>query len=227
MPKGILKKQGANDGGAPKLRWDEDNLMITEAQKNSTMKITEPKTPFIHYDHENDQILASTAAVPPIELTAALEAAAANQFHSSSSLGSFDASESNGNHSDEWDDDDEDGEDLTEEERAKKAKFAKIRSQHYNMKAALQAARRKELEEDDDDEEENEEDERRKTLGAEEDEEDDEDEDEDEEEPTTGKKDVIYRLNEEDRNREPFDSRERNSRSPSSRGSVGGMMDTS
>lgn len=40
-----------------RLKWDEESLIITEAQKDSTMKIDEPKTPFIHYDHELDRVL--------------------------------------------------------------------------------------------------------------------------------------------------------------------------
>lgn len=40
-----------------RLKWDEENLIITEAQKDSTMKIDEPKTPFIHYDYELDRVL--------------------------------------------------------------------------------------------------------------------------------------------------------------------------
>ncbi|EPX71297.1 protein phosphatase regulatory subunit Glc9 [Schizosaccharomyces octosporus yFS286] len=31
-----------------RLRWDEENLRLAEAQKTSTMKISEPKTPFQH-----------------------------------------------------------------------------------------------------------------------------------------------------------------------------------
>ena len=40
-----------------RLKWDEESLMITEAQKDSTMKIDEPKTPFVYYDHENDRVM--------------------------------------------------------------------------------------------------------------------------------------------------------------------------
>lgn len=40
-----------------RLKWDEENLTITEAQKDSTMKIDEPKTPYVHYDHELDKII--------------------------------------------------------------------------------------------------------------------------------------------------------------------------
>lgn len=39
------------------MRWDEANLELTEAQKDSTMKITEPKTPYVRYNPETDQVL--------------------------------------------------------------------------------------------------------------------------------------------------------------------------
>ncbi|KAJ2963283.1 hypothetical protein NQZ79_g1630 [Umbelopsis isabellina] len=54
--KGILKKPSkfAQDAAASRLKWDEDNLMLTEAQKDSTMKVDEPKTPFIRYNAETD-----------------------------------------------------------------------------------------------------------------------------------------------------------------------------
>ena len=65
-PKGILKHAGGStgqDGGAaaeddaqtvvegqgaaPSLRWDEVNLNLNEVNRDSTMKITEPKTPWV------------------------------------------------------------------------------------------------------------------------------------------------------------------------------------
>lgn len=36
------------------LQWDEENLALTEAQKDSQMKITEPKTPYVRYNAETD-----------------------------------------------------------------------------------------------------------------------------------------------------------------------------
>jgi hypothetical protein len=39
------------------LRWDEANLEITEAQKDSTMKVDEPKTPYVRYNSETDEVL--------------------------------------------------------------------------------------------------------------------------------------------------------------------------
>lgn len=38
------------------LQWDEENLALTEIQKDSLMKITEPKTPFVRYNVETDTI---------------------------------------------------------------------------------------------------------------------------------------------------------------------------
>ncbi|CAH1768402.1 4799_t:CDS:2, partial [Entrophospora sp. SA101] len=57
-PKGILKKPSVNfQSKQPRLTWDEDNIQLTEGQKDSTMKITEPKTPYIHYNQETDEIM--------------------------------------------------------------------------------------------------------------------------------------------------------------------------
>jgi protein phosphatase inhibitor 2 len=38
------------------LQWDEENLALTEIQKDSLMKITEPKTPYVRYNAETDQV---------------------------------------------------------------------------------------------------------------------------------------------------------------------------
>ena len=38
------------------LHWDEANLALTEIQKDSLMKITEPKTPYVRYNPETDEI---------------------------------------------------------------------------------------------------------------------------------------------------------------------------
>lgn len=44
------------DASSPKLKWDEANLYLTEQQKSSTMKITEPKTPYAkRYDPTEDE----------------------------------------------------------------------------------------------------------------------------------------------------------------------------
>jgi hypothetical protein len=38
------------------LQWDEENLALTEIQKDSLMKITEPKTPFVRYNALTDEV---------------------------------------------------------------------------------------------------------------------------------------------------------------------------
>ncbi|KAI5116620.1 hypothetical protein M0805_007791 [Coniferiporia weirii] len=61
-PKGILKNAPVaspgpgTPGSGQHLQWDEQNLALTEIQKDSLMKITEPKTPYVHYNAETDEI---------------------------------------------------------------------------------------------------------------------------------------------------------------------------
>jgi protein phosphatase inhibitor 2 len=44
------------DENSPRLKWDEANLYLTEQQRDSTMKIDEPKTPFAkRYDPAEDE----------------------------------------------------------------------------------------------------------------------------------------------------------------------------
>lgn len=46
----------AADENSPRLKWDEANLYLTEQQRDSTMKITEPKTPYAkQYDPAEDE----------------------------------------------------------------------------------------------------------------------------------------------------------------------------
>jgi len=45
-----------NEDANMRLKWDEANLYLTEQEKNSTMKIDEPKTPYAkHYDPAEDE----------------------------------------------------------------------------------------------------------------------------------------------------------------------------
>lgn len=58
-PKGILKNAPAQSNagaGAHSLQWDEENIALTEIQKDSLMKITEPKTPYVRYNAETDEV---------------------------------------------------------------------------------------------------------------------------------------------------------------------------
>jgi len=75
-PKGILKNAPQNTGAAThSLQWDEANLALTEIQKDSLMKITEPKTPYVRYNAETDEIEGD---IPNLDLN--------NRFASSSPI---------------------------------------------------------------------------------------------------------------------------------------------
>lgn len=47
-----------------RLTWDEDNLALTEIQKDSLMKITEPKTPYVRYNAETDEVEGFSSTLP-------------------------------------------------------------------------------------------------------------------------------------------------------------------
>lgn len=44
------------------LQWDEENIALTEIEKDSLMKITEPKTPYVRYNAETDTIEGGSKA---------------------------------------------------------------------------------------------------------------------------------------------------------------------
>ncbi|KAJ3048765.1 hypothetical protein HK097_010235 [Rhizophlyctis rosea] len=105
------------------------------------MKITEPKTPYIHYDHENDVILGNSGSIPPFELSAALESVPPTSRSSSSGSLFGDKPQTTTHHAviqDEWDSDDEESD---PEEREKHKRFAALRAEHYHMREALQKGR--------------------------------------------------------------------------------------
>ncbi|KAJ6616219.1 hypothetical protein B0H10DRAFT_2037883 [Mycena sp. CBHHK59/15] len=62
-PKGILKNTPQTAGACGhSLQWDEENLALTEIQKDSLMKITEPKTPYVRYNAETDTVEGGPSA---------------------------------------------------------------------------------------------------------------------------------------------------------------------
>ncbi|KAH9938019.1 uncharacterized protein B0H18DRAFT_965121 [Fomitopsis serialis] len=62
-PKGILKNAPPVNHTPQHLQWDEENLALTEAQKDSQMKITEPKTPYVRYNAETDTVESDIPAL--------------------------------------------------------------------------------------------------------------------------------------------------------------------
>ena len=49
------------------VRWDEVNLNLNDLQRDSTMKITEPKTPYVRYNAETDEVM-DLDKIPGFEL---------------------------------------------------------------------------------------------------------------------------------------------------------------
>ncbi|CAH1767537.1 8732_t:CDS:2 [Entrophospora sp. SA101] len=156
-PKGILKKPSINfQPKQPRLTWDEDNIQLTEGQKDSTMKITEPKTPYIHYNQETDEIMTDLEKIPGLALvtnslgSTSLGGGGSNSI---SPVGTPLSTSPSSAHfpdsvKDEWDSETEED----EEAREKRRKFAQLRAKHYNMKEALKLGH-KLVEEDVDDDE--------------------------------------------------------------------------
>jgi len=68
-PKGILKNAPplTSNNSSNHLTWDEENLAATEIGKDSLMKITEPKTPYVRYDAETDTV-EGMSDIPPFTL---------------------------------------------------------------------------------------------------------------------------------------------------------------
>ena len=73
-PRGILKNAhpasssastGAGGTHHAGLAWDEANLSLNDLQKDSTMKITEPKTPYVRYNPETDEVMDLDRECPP------------------------------------------------------------------------------------------------------------------------------------------------------------------
>ncbi|KAM3584194.1 hypothetical protein VKS41_003017 [Umbelopsis sp. WA50703] len=136
--KGILKKPSkfAQDAAASRLKWDEDNLMLTEAQKDSTMKVDEPKTPFIRYNPETD--VATIDGITPMNLSRndpeddfALDDGRGNESDRSSSSAGSKQRRRVSVSDDDWDTDEQQEED--EETKKHHEEFERKRAQHYNM----------------------------------------------------------------------------------------------
>jgi protein phosphatase inhibitor 2 len=53
-----VESQNLNKGSYPNsnLQWDEANIALTAIKKDIQMKITEPKTPYVRYNAETDEV---------------------------------------------------------------------------------------------------------------------------------------------------------------------------
>lgn len=124
-----------------RLKWDEANLYLTEQERTSTMKITEPKTPYAkHYspsedDDLDEDISSSHNEIPGLSLGEPEEAVpdgeftAAGRKQSKVHVSDDDATPLH--------DADADMLGMTPEEREKHRKFEELRKKHYEMSEAV------------------------------------------------------------------------------------------
>ena len=136
------------DENSPRLKWDEANLYLTEQQRDSTMKITEPKTPYAkHYDpaededEDDDLLLDGDHAggrdhdIPGLSLGEPEEDIPESEFASAKDGSSRKQSKVHVNDEDatpQHDADEYVG--MTPEEREKHRRFEEARKKHYEMK---------------------------------------------------------------------------------------------
>jgi protein phosphatase inhibitor 2 len=169
---GIGSQLNPADENSPRLKWDEANLYLTEQQRDSTMKITEPKTPFAkQYDPSEDEaeiaaIKADELMVDELDLAKAQRRSgkedeipgldigepemASEHVHTPEGekrvIVDTDMVDDPGRHG-------EDTSDMTAEEREKHRKFEEMRKKHYEMKNVKDLLGHPEDEMDEDDDE--------------------------------------------------------------------------
>lgn len=145
--------QGEHDENSPRLKWDEANLYLTEQQRDSTMKITEPKTPYAkQYDPAEDEeeieaINASEVVVDELDQARGKKAPPKDDDIPDIDIGEAENPQLEHSRTPESErrvmvDPDQHDEgfhgeeppDLPAEEREKHAKFEAARKKHYEMK---------------------------------------------------------------------------------------------
>jgi len=171
-PKGILKNAPPAPGATAQqhLQWDEANIALTELQKDSQMKITEPKTPYVRYNAELDEVegdipaidLGASAPSPPPASPSPIEPPSPRR--ASFSTGKRPGRSSSGSSSrstsfslpkeiprGEVEEATSDEEDLSPEAVAKHEAFLKARGRHYSNEAEAMKRAAQLMEEEDDD----------------------------------------------------------------------------
>ncbi|KAI1435965.1 hypothetical protein GGR50DRAFT_654072 [Xylaria sp. CBS 124048] len=120
-------------GGNPRLQWDEANLYLTEQERTSTMKITEPKTPYArHYEpsEDEDEEMTDGDSIPRLSLGEPEEdipqQRSTSRKPSKVHVNDMDATPDHDAENDYFG--------MTPEEREKHRKFEELRKKHYEMK---------------------------------------------------------------------------------------------
>ncbi|KAJ2745727.1 hypothetical protein GGI20_001951 [Coemansia sp. BCRC 34301] len=121
-PKSILKRPSDTPEKGTHLRWDEENLRVTEAQKDAKMKVDEPPTPYIRYNPELD---ADLQEMEDLKLAPEISSRSSS-VASSPKRAQIVAPE-------DWISESEEEEGATEADKAKHERFRKMRKQHYHL----------------------------------------------------------------------------------------------
>ncbi|KAI0805641.1 hypothetical protein GGR55DRAFT_268073 [Xylaria sp. FL0064] len=139
--------------GNQRLQWDEANLYLTEQERSSTMKITEPKTPYArHYEpsEDEDDEMADGDPISGFSLGEPEEEVPEHEFSSSRKQSKVHVSDEDAT---PQHDADNDYLGMTPEEREKHRKFEQLRKKHYEMKGVAKfLGHPEELDEMEDDE---------------------------------------------------------------------------
>jgi len=142
-----------DEENSPRLKWDEANLYLTEQQRDSTMKITEPKTPYAkQYDPDEDAAELAALNAQDVIVDEVEAKQISNKQKRLDDIPGLDLGEPEMDRTDAETPEGEKrvivdpnqpvdegwhGEDLghlSEEERAKHRKFEEMRRKHYEMK---------------------------------------------------------------------------------------------
>ncbi|KAI6080940.1 hypothetical protein F4821DRAFT_41357 [Hypoxylon rubiginosum] len=127
---------------AQRLKWDEANLYLTEQERTSTMKITEPKTPYArHYEPSEDdededmEMLdgenSRKEEIPGLSLGEPEEAIPENELGSERKQSKVHVNDDDAT---PLHDADNEFLGMTPEEREKHRKFEELRKKHYEMR---------------------------------------------------------------------------------------------
>ncbi|KCV71791.1 hypothetical protein H696_01209 [Fonticula alba] len=131
------------------ITWNEENLRENESNRTATMKITEPKTPFVYYNDAGDEIIgirdidgniAAPEKLEEIMAQSIFEAAPEMEDPSSNDPQHSPSFSANVDFVPDFDhppSDDEEDEDNSPEALQRKQEFAHHRKMHYHMGNAL------------------------------------------------------------------------------------------
>ncbi|KAF5668105.1 hypothetical protein FHETE_5371 [Fusarium heterosporum] len=155
-PTGSRRQSGVNAADnepSQRLKWDEANLYLTEQERSSTMKITEPKTPYAkHYDpaedpsdEEEDPLADAGSRLKNSRPSREDDIPGLSLGEPEEEIPEAGAPSPRSEKSVHVDDEDSIGHDadaelagMSPEEREKHRKFEQLRKRHYEMKNVAQ-----------------------------------------------------------------------------------------